>query len=129
MGSGVAGLLRKKYPMIFSPYFSVVNAHIKSGEKEEILGTINIVPVTNSLRVANMFTQYNYGYAGQRYTDYDAIKKAFSRLKMVNIKKLPVYIPYQYGCGLGGGDWKVVQSIIESVYPEVIVCRLEEDKI
>lgn len=124
MGSGVAGALRKKYPGIFAPYFSVVKKYIEDAEKNPILGTVNIVPVTANLSIANMFTQFNYGYDGSQYTNYDAINDAFTKLKMVNYKNKPVYIPFNYGCGLGGGDWKVVSSIIEEVYPEVIVCKL-----
>lgn len=128
MGSGIAGALRSKYPCIFAPYSKIIRSYIASGEKEPILGTVNLVPVSGTLRVANMFTQYDYGYDGGLYTNYDAIESAFKRLKMVNYKKLPVYIPYRYGSGLGGADWNVVLEAIESVYPEVIVCQRLEDK-
>lgn len=124
MGSGVAGQLRKKYPKIFSSYSSIVRDYIKNGEESPILGTVNIVIINDKLSIVNAFTQYFYGYDGKQYTDYNAIVNAFGRLKLVNYKNRPVYIPFNYGCGLGGGDWNVVDSIIEKVYPEVIVCKL-----
>lgn len=128
MGSGVAGMLRKKYPKIFSEYARIVRDYYKEAEKNPILGTINIVPVSNTLRIVNAFTQYDYGYDGLQYTNYEAIEHVFAKLKMINIKNKPVYIPYKYGCGLGGASWDVVESIIEKVYPEVIVCQRAEDK-
>ncbi|MBU4223261.1 MAG: hypothetical protein KKA10_16840, partial [Euryarchaeota archaeon] len=38
---------------------------------------------------------------------------------------LPVYAPWMFGCGLAGGDWSVVQSMIEALSPEVIWARRE----
>lgn len=126
MGSGIAGALRSKYPCIFAPYSKIIRSYIASGEKEPILGTVNLVPVSSALRVANMFTQYDYGYDGGLYTNYDAIESAFKRLKMVNYRNLPVAIPYLLGCGLGGGDWNIVSEIIVDIMPDIIVCKYEK---
>lgn len=127
MGAGLAGQIRTKYPQVYKKYIELYNNYIDSGETIKILGTAQIVPVNTNLKVVNAFTQFNYGYDGKQYTNYDAIEEVFCRLKLVNIKKIPVYIPYQYGCGLGGGNFSVVSEIIEKVYPEVIVCRLKEE--
>lgn len=123
MGTGLAGQLRTKYPNIYKKYIDLYNEYLESGETIKILGTAQIIPISEKLRIVNAFTQFNYGYDGKLYTNYDAIREVFSRLKIVNVKKTPVYIPYQYGSGLGGGNWTVVQQVIESVYPEVIVCK------
>ena len=127
MRSGVAGQLRKKYPSIFTEYSRIVREHILNREKNPILGTINVVPVTSKLSVINAFTQYDFGYDGKQYTDYNAIEQAFTKIKLINIENKPVYIPYGMGAGLGGGNWMVVGNIIKKVYPEVIVCRRTED--
>lgn len=123
MGTGLAGQLRTKYPNIYKKYIELYTEYLESGETIKILGTAQIIPISEKLRIVNAFTQFNYGYDKKQYTNYDAIREVFSRLKIVNIKKTPVYIPYQYGCGLGGANWTVVQQAIESVYPEVIVCK------
>ncbi|MCK9428423.1 MAG: macro domain-containing protein [Candidatus Omnitrophica bacterium] len=128
MGSGVAGQLRKKYPIIFNGYSKVIKDYYNNGEADAILGTNNIVTINDNLKIVNAFMQYDYGYDGKLYTSYEAIKSCFTFLKLVNIKHKPVYIPFKIGCGLGGGDWKTVESIIFSVYPEVIVCRRSGDK-
>jgi hypothetical protein len=127
MGTGLAGSLRTKYPAIYKKYIELYNSYLESGETIKILGTSQIVPISTKLKVVNAFTQFNYGYDGKQYTDYDAIEEVFTRLKIVNLKKLPVYIPYQYGSGLGGGNFKVISEIIESVYPETIICKRKDD--
>jgi hypothetical protein len=37
---------------------------------------------------------------------------------------MPVYIPYNMGCGLGGGDWEIVSGIIEETLPDAIIVKL-----
>ena len=123
MGNGVAAPLRVNYPIIYKKYIELYNEYLESGETIKILGTAQIVPISDKLRIVNAFTQFNYGYDGKLYTNYEAIREVFTRLKLVNIKKTPVYIPYKYGSGLGGANFSLVQQVIESVYPEVIVCK------
>lgn len=127
MGAGVAGQLKEKYPVIYKKYIEVYNEFINSGETMKLLGTFQIVPINTKLKVVNAFTQFNFGYDGKLYTDYSAIESGFKTLKLVNIKKLPVYIPYKYGSGLAGGNFDKVSKIIHSVYPEVIVCHRKGD--
>lgn len=115
MGSGLAGQLRTKYPAIYKKYIELYNSYIESGETIKILGTAQIVPISEKLRIINAFTQFNYGYDGKLYTDYGAIEEVFARLKLINIKKTPIYIPYKYGSGLGGGNWDLVQKVIHRV--------------
>lgn len=123
MGSGLAGQLKAKYPSIYVNYIARYNEFINSGETTKLLGTIQLVNITTKLKIGNAFTQFNYGYDGKLYTNYDAIEEAFTKLKIVNIKKIPVYIPYKYGSALGGGDWKTVENIISNTYPEVTVVK------
>jgi len=127
MGSGLAGQLRLKYPVIYKKYIELYNSYIESGETIKILGTAQIVPISEKLRIINAFTQFNYGYDGKLYTDYGAIEEVFARLKIINIKKTQIYVPYKYGSGLGGGNWDLVQKVIHKVYPEVIVCKRDQD--
>lgn len=127
MGSGLAGQLRTKYPTIYTSYMNKYNEFLMSGETMPLLGTIQLVNITAKLKIGNAFTQFNYGYDGKLYTNYDAIKKAFSHLKLVNIRSIPVYIPYQYGSNLGGGRWETVNEIIAEAYPNVIVVRRTGD--
>lgn len=106
MGSGVALAIKNKYPVAFFEYSDVVDDYI---DKSELLGTYQIIPVKAGLWVANMFTQETYGRDGQKYVSYDAIDSCFTNIQtrghVLNIPKI--------GSGLGGGNWKVIESIIE----------------
>ena len=71
--------------------------------------------------VANVFSQNEYGKNGL-YTDYKALRAAFSNLR--GMDNTVIRIPYKMGCGLGGGDWKTIKEII---YEELINfgCKVE----
>jgi len=34
-----------------------------------------------------------------------------------------VYIPYKIGCDLAGGDWNIIEKIIEEDFPDAIIVR------
>lgn len=125
MGGGLAAAIRLKYPNVFKEYQKLCRS--KVGDERDLLGTIQIISVkeTPPLRICNLFGQLDFGRT-EVYTRYDALEKSLSKLKMVNIKKLPVYLPYLLGSDLAGGDWKVVKDIIDRVYPEATVVALPE---
>lgn len=66
--------------------------------------------------VINAFTQYFYGYDGKKYVSYDAISDIFKDLNEMGVKELA--IP-KVGCGLAGGNWNIVESIIKEVAPDI----------
>ena len=121
MNSGVAKAIRAKFPVVFEEYSSVCS---QKGP-DELLGTLQpvYIPETN-LIVMNCFSQKNYGYDGKLYTDYVSIDKIFRKIQLEYLFDFPkVYVPYLYGCGLGGGDWNIVSEIICRNIPEVIFCK------
>ena len=91
MGSGVAKQIRDKWPLIFSNY------QVKCQSPISPLGDVLIVKVSDNQYIANIFGQYNYGTNGERYTSYDALDIAFSRLKytMVENNFKSLAIPYK----------------------------------
>ncbi len=105
-GSGMAGAIAKLHPEVREQYrykFKTV------GWK---LGQVQFVAVSDSLTIANMATQDDYGYDGKLYLSYDALRECFETLLEYAEKEgLPVSIP-NIGCGLAGGDWNVVEQII-----------------
>jgi O-acetyl-ADP-ribose deacetylase (regulator of RNase III) len=112
MGSGVAKVLYTKYNDVKARYH-MYNEH---NDKEKLLGSTHIFRAFNknhseSIIIANCYSQYNYGSTGEQFTDYEAVKKCFESLaKQVNGKV--VAVPYGYGAGLGGGDWEIIARII-----------------
>ena len=122
MGSGVAASIRRLFPEAYKDY---VEIHNTLGLR---LGEVYITAIEGgAVYVANMITQESYG-GGRRYVSYDAIVDAFERLdeecyaRSIERVALP-----QIGAGLGGGDWKIIEAIIESTmkHTQPIVYLLE----
>jgi len=42
---------------------------------------------------------------------------------ITKMKDFPIYLPHGIGCGLGGGDWKIVEGIIRDAVPDAIIVR------
>lgn len=120
MGAGIAATVKKRYPNVFESYLN----HLGSFNSEWIgnklahvnaLGTIDVVPVDDNsiIAVVNVFGQVLYGRT-RKYTDYDALLCAFEHLRIVfSDVDVEFHFP-KLGCGLAGGDWQIVESIIES---------------
>ena len=112
MGSGVAKQVRDKYPWVYAEYRKLCEYAKNHGEPKSLLGINKVVYINENQQIANLFAQEHYGYDGQLYTSYDALRKC---LKSINhqFKGKKVAIPYLMGCHRGGGDWKVVSKMIE----------------
>ncbi len=106
MGAGLAKQVKSKFPGVYDLYKEKCNAF-----KTENLGTVQLCSCLEEAGyiIANVFSQSGYGRTGL-YTDYKALRKAFSSLR--EFDNTVIRIPYKMGCGLGGGDWKTVKQII-----------------
>ena len=63
-----------------------------------------------------MFAQDGYG-RGEIQTDYKAFENCVKNLKeKAEEHNLTVAMPYNIGCGLAGGDWNVIFSILEKYF-------------
>jgi O-acetyl-ADP-ribose deacetylase (regulator of RNase III) len=71
------------------------------------LGTFTVHKAETRTRrpilILNLYTQFDYGYDGKVYVDYDAVSRGF---KLINQtwRGVRIGIPL-IGCGLAGGDW------------------------
>lgn len=123
MGSGVAKVIRNKWPVVFDQY-----SIIPTGPKS--LGVAQLVPIkSNELYVVNCFTQVNYGADGRRYASLEAVATTLrSTFIWARDLNLPIYMP-KIGAGLGGLSWdEGVEPVITSLvteFPsvEVTVCE------
>jgi O-acetyl-ADP-ribose deacetylase (regulator of RNase III) len=106
MGSGVAKAIKEKYPDAFSVYRYQLSAGIVR------LGDYCAVKISDKI-IVNIFSQDKYTPRDIRHTSYDALEIAFRTLK--SRYDGDIAMP-KIGCGLGGGDWKIVSAIIESVF-------------
>ena len=112
MGSGVALAVKNKYPVVYDEYVSLCNAY----QPTHLLGSIQIESITEDEYpnfLINGFTQLDFG-AG-RQVNYDAIYEVFERtnefMRMSAIDRT-LYFP-KIGACRGGGNWRIISTIIE----------------
>lgn len=131
MGAGLALQIRTLYPGVYKKYQEMCAKY----NSQELLGKVQgiSVPVvrthiidgkvdvfTTQKHFANLFAQEFYG-RDKRYTDYKALGKCLTSLRDRMIVKgfKTLALPYGIGCGLAGGDWKIVYEIIRDVFTPV----------
>ncbi len=125
MGSGVAALVKAKYPIAFEQYVADLEMLAKD---EAYMGMsplgyvsfwsptgLNVSLTADSLLIANCITQNLFGRNGSKYVSYDAIHTCFTTLERIAVATdMTINIP-RIGAGLGGGDWNVIEAVITSV--------------
>jgi O-acetyl-ADP-ribose deacetylase (regulator of RNase III) len=111
MGAGVALAIRNKYPWAFEQYKKAIDTWPHN--RKELLGLCNIA-TDKDITCYNLITQENVGSVG-RYVSYDAVDMTFKRMRehMYISEARSLSIP-KIGAGLGGGDWSVIEAIINS---------------
>lgn len=110
-GSGVAGQIRKLYPFVRRAY---LNKYDSEGWK---LGEVQLVYATDDLTIANCATQYDFG-TDKVQADYGAIGEVFQKLiAYCEEHDLPLALP-RIGAGLAGGDWNVINNILQQAAQE-----------
>lgn len=111
MNSGVAKAIREKFPDNFTTY---ENAWKEDGLK---LGQVVVhIEPASGLFICNAIVQTYFGKDGRKYVSYEALQKAFKEVaKTASRYRLAVHYPL-IGAGLGGGDWGIIQAIIDSVF-------------
>ena len=124
MRSGVAKAIREKWPAVYKTY--LLGLKLKS----ETLGTISVADVDRNKHVVNMYSQYEYGYDGKRYTSYYAFCSCLEEIKCFAIYNdiKSIAFPYNIGCCRGGANWNVIYAMIESVFNDteldIYICQL-----
>jgi O-acetyl-ADP-ribose deacetylase (regulator of RNase III) len=112
MGAGIAKQIRKLYP----------NAYLadKYDTRHPIdkLGSCSYTKV-NGKFIFNLYGQLQPGRGLQ--TDYESLKNSIIEMMQVLIQfnghvyDLKIGFPYKIGCGLAGGDWRVVSKLLEQL--------------
>lgn len=139
MGAGLAFKIAKFCPSHYSDYVHLCDNH--KDNPKELLGkylitynNMGIVMEGTKNNIVALFGQLGYG-RDKQYTDYAALEKAFGSFinnlekskKEYNYTEIEtVAIPYKLGCGLGGGDWSVVENIIKKYDSPLIDIQIWE---
>lgn len=123
MGSGVAKAFKELYMHAYLDY----QEHLIHQLSRNALGTVAYYQMPYGIdgsmtRLASMITQEFYGKDDKKYVSYDAIHQCFKSAinECLNFKIDYLIFP-RIGAGLGGGDWRVIESIIESACDDFLV--------
>lgn len=113
MGKGIAKRIADAYPEAFEADKATL-----CGDRDK-LGAISKAKLDNNSYIFNLYTQYKYGLQ-TRHTMYDAVVSSLEQVErfMSIFHCKSIGLPYKMGCNNGGGDWRVVLPIIESVFEE-----------
>lgn len=117
MGAGLAKQIKERYPIVFDYYRKWCNDKtiVPNNNSSVLLGNVQLVypepSLTPKFGIANLFAQDGYG-RDKRYTNYTALMCCFERINST-FAGSRVAIPYGIGCGLAGGDWKIIETLIK----------------
>lgn len=117
MGSGIARQVRDQFPDAYAAYME------DHDRKCQLLGEISWarIPTFGDRQkiIVNAYTQEHYG-GNMRQVNYEAIAECFEELKILaeefNLKDA-ICFP-AIGAGLGGGNWKIIERIIDETLPD-----------
>ena len=115
MGSGVALELKKKWGVYLNNYFVCCKAFAK--ESYSLLGTYIKSDLPNGQAIINLFGQDAYG-RDKKHTVETSLQEAL--IKFCNDlpktdRKYTCALPYQIGCGRGGGNWNTVLYMLQQI--------------
>ena len=133
MGKGLAKDIKEKYPIVYEEYTRIINQY--RNNSRILLGEVLYVPIDESLVVANLFAQYKYRKYNDktpvRYTDYSFLYSCLEDVKDFALRvNKDVHLPFEIGCGLGGGSWDIVFSIIGEIFNGIdINCYINKFKV
>lgn len=93
--------------------------------EQRILGSNQYIKVEPEIWVANMCAQSGYSSKSKPALNYPALERCLELLAaQAAYLKASVHCP-RIGCGLGGGDWSTVASMINEWLPKISVTVYE----
>lgn len=116
-GAGLALQIRSKW----YDWFCNFKAH------QAYLGKCWIWRVRDyNLYIVSLYAQDRIGRNGLQ-TNYVAFENTLislkDKLEQSSLKDFKLYFPFGIGCGLAGGDWSIIESMIERYFPEAILVK------
>lgn len=121
MNSGVAKQIRAKWSQVYEKFINTFNY---TPNNKDLLGQVESVKVSDfgNQHVVNLYSQYKYGYNGERFTNYEALYRCLEQVgKIAREKNLTVALPYHMGCDRGGAQWSIVYEMIKFTMLDVDV--------
>lgn len=120
MGAGIAKEIKERIPVAYE-----ADQLTKKGDIRK-LGNFTFAQCViegTSFFVLNCYTQFHYGKnhldGVEKPVDYEAITLCLRKINHIFAGK-SIGLPL-IGCGLAGGDWTIVEKIIETELKDMIV--------
>lgn len=110
MNSGIAKQIREAYPQHYEDYTRLCEGFTSIGLFGRYVDT-----VVDGRKIVGVFGQDKFGYDGGQYTSYAALTVGISNTLELAFIGDKIAVPKGIGCGLGGADWSVVESILEDL--------------
>lgn len=130
-GAGFVVPLGQKYPESKEKYLSWASSRI-SGVTPFSLGEVQFVKINPKLWVANLIGQKGVGFRNGIPLRYDALHDGFVKVADFAVTQSAEVVMPRIGCGLGGGDWDIVEKLIKQTFlrkeVSVIICDLSSPK-
>lgn len=118
MGAGIAKAIYEKYPSVKELYHKRCEMYPNQTERSKALyGHYQLIKVSNTLMVANIFSQNKFGNGPKRriqFTNPEYLVRSIGDIA----SKYPgttVYVPEGIGCGFGGGNWEEIGDMINNL--------------
>lgn len=106
MGGGIAKQIADRYPEAL-----IADKETTPGDYHK-MGSYSFAELPGNRAIINGYTQFAYGKT-EVYTNYQSVYFLFKKLRCIR-NDVRIGIP-KIGAGLGGGDWKVIEGIIDEV--------------
>lgn len=119
MGGGVALSIRNKL-LLENDLYQQYQTYCAIFQ-EAAIGTVQMLE-TPEVIVANLFCQHEFA-SKKGLTDYEAMEKCLRTVKLFALKRRnrKVAVPGYMGCGIAGGNWSRVLSILKKVFEDSAV--------
>lgn len=113
MASGIARTISQLYPE------AVAADNATTVGDANKLGTFSSAIGKDGKIIYNLYGQYNYGNQ-KRQTHYEAFYRAMDSIHSdVRNKKLTTAsLPYNIGCGLANGSWRIIEAMIRDIWED-----------
>lgn len=118
-----SGMWGAGFVLAISKKWSHVKSYYQSTAKlpDFGLGKTYFIDVENNLSIANMIAQGKTVYEGSRRVDYVALETCLIYVnKVAEYSQATIHMPY-IGTGIGGGNWKVIEGIINKCMSNIDV--------
>ena len=113
MGAGIARQVARYYPQAYTADKKTpCGSKAKLGTYSSWTGQHYFKP-ERTVTIVNAYTQWKYGGKTRNFS-YSALKDVLPKIKNDFAGKT-IALP-KIGAGLGGGDWKIIEQIINMVF-------------